>query len=214
MNSDWRRGDCLDTVADFPKQLTVEKRKVTFRFDQSWDGSFQYKCLLDGIMLQGGFWVGRLVQLSTDHDYSDRISNKDGESDTVSRDDQVDSAAQDQQPEDEFRSPAQEHAASAFQADDIARDSGQRFPLASVDRSSVAETPLYWNEGTKPGTKPIFPRRISDNGFKEFLGTHSGYQFLTSTMTRMIDNRVVTRIPMKNRLMTPQIPMRISGSYH
>ena len=143
MNPDWGRGECLDTLADFPKQLTVQKRKDTFRFDQSWDGSFQYKWLLDRTMLQGGSWVGRLVQLFTNHDYSDRISNKDGESDTVSSDDRVDSAAQDQQPEDEFRSPAQEHAASAFQADDIARDSGQRFPLASIDRSSVAETPLY-----------------------------------------------------------------------
>ena len=143
MNPDWRRGECLDAVADFPKQLTVEKRKDTFRFDQSWDGSFQYQWLFDRIMFQGGFWVGRLVQLSTNHDYSDRISNKDGESDTVSSDDQVDSAAQDQQPKDEFRSPAQEYAVSAFQADHIARDSGQRFPLASVDRSLVAETPLY-----------------------------------------------------------------------
>ena len=184
MNADWRKGECLGTVADFPEQLTAEKRKDMFRFDQTWDGPFQYKWLLDRIMLRGGFWVGRLVQLSTDHDYTDRYSTKDGDNDTVSRDDQIDIAAQDQQPEDKFRSSTQEHAkmnieilgaASAFQADNTARDSGQRSPLPSINRSSVA-----------------VPHRISTNDHKQYLGTHSGYQLLASTLMKSIDHTAVT----------------------
>ncbi len=88
-DADWRKGRSLESVAEFPEQLTVEKRKGMFQLEKRTDGSFAHKWLIDRIISQGGFWVGRLVRLSTDHDYSDKITTRGGESDTASCDNQA-----------------------------------------------------------------------------------------------------------------------------
>ena len=72
-DAEWRKGKYLESVAEFPEQLAVEKRKGMFRLEKRTDGSFAHKWLIDRIIFQGGFWVGRLVRLSTDHDYSDKL---------------------------------------------------------------------------------------------------------------------------------------------
>ena len=71
MNAHWRKGNWLESVSDFPEQLNIEKRKGMFRLDESPDGSFAQKWLVDRIMRQGGFWVGRLVRVSKNDEYSD-----------------------------------------------------------------------------------------------------------------------------------------------
>lgn len=91
-NMNWRKMRCPESVSDFPEQLTVEKRKDMFLLEPSQDGFFQQKWLIDRIMIQGGFWVGRLVRRSTDFEYSDGVSTKDNEDVTESVNDQVDCA--------------------------------------------------------------------------------------------------------------------------
>ena len=73
MNAHWRKGNCPESVSDFPEQLTIEKREGMFKLDKSPDGSFEQKWLVDSIMDQGGFWVGRLVRISREDEYSHGI---------------------------------------------------------------------------------------------------------------------------------------------
>ena len=153
-NADWRKGECLESIAEFPKQLTVEKRKGMFPLKDSQDGSFQHKWLVDRIMHRGGFWIGRLVRHSTDHDYSDAISTTYRENNIMSGNDQGECAPQDQQLEDKSNSSAQEHAklnietpgaASAFKAHDIAR----KLASGPLRRPTIA---LWSRQRRFPGT--------------------------------------------------------------
>ena len=190
-NADWRKGRFLESVAEFPEQLTVEKRKGMFRLEQSTDGSLEHKWLIDRIMLQGGLWIRRRVRLSTDHDFSDGTPSGYGESDAVSGEDQVGCATQDQRLEAKFRSPAREHTApnveapravSAFQADEVARESGQPSPLASVDGSMVPATP---HSGIKFSDSLRKPEKAPK--------THSDYQSTLSMMMKMHDHEAITK---------------------
>ena len=63
-----------ETVADFPEQMRVENRRGMFELDQSPDGAYYQKWLIDRIMLQGGLWFGRLVRLSSDQEYTEGFS--------------------------------------------------------------------------------------------------------------------------------------------
>ena len=162
MNAHWRKWNCLESVSDFPEQLTVEKRKGMFRLDESPNGSFEHKWLVDRIMLQGGFWVGRLVRLSKEDEYSDGMLIG-YENYIKSVDDRDGCAAQDQQLEEEFDSPVQQHAepnmeipraASASQADDVAIIPGHLSPSSSADGSSVPKQRL-------PGTHSNYQRTLS-----------------------------------------------------
>ena len=42
-NANWKKGRFLESVAEFPEQLTVEKRKDMFRLERSSDGSIEHK---------------------------------------------------------------------------------------------------------------------------------------------------------------------------
>lgn len=186
-NISWRKMRCPESVSDFPEQLTVEKRKDMFLLEPSQDGLFQQKWLIDRIMLQGGFWVGRLVRHSTDFEYSDGVCTEDNANVTESVNDQVDCASQEQILQDKFRSPTQEHAklnegtsgaAPAFHAKHIARESAQRCPLMSVDRFS-------WNKRTK---SPDAPQKSENVPHYEYFKTISDYQFFLSVATKMFEN--------------------------
>ena len=65
-NTNWRNGNCPESVTDFQEQLTVKKRRGMFRLEERSDGLFEQKWLIDRIMLQGGFWIGRLVRTSSE----------------------------------------------------------------------------------------------------------------------------------------------------
>ena len=162
MNAHWRKGDCLESVSDFPEQLTIEKRKGMFRLDESPDGSFEHKWLVDRIMLQGGFWVGRLVRIAKEYEYSDGLLVG-YEKYKASFDDRVGCAAQDQRLEVKVDSPVQQHAelnmeepraASASQADDVAIAPGHLSPSTSADGSSVPKQRL-------PRTQANYQRTLS-----------------------------------------------------
>ena len=60
-----------ETVVEFSKQLRVENRQGMFQLEQSSDGTYHHKWLIDRIMLQGGFWLGRLVKSSSDQEYTE-----------------------------------------------------------------------------------------------------------------------------------------------
>ena len=175
MNADWRKGKCLESVSDFPEQLTVEKRKGMFRLDKSPNGSFEHKWLVDRIMLQGGFWVGRLVLLSKDDEYNDTRYIDFIKNYATSVDDRVGRAAQDQGLEEKFDSQVQQHAelnmeiprtASASQADDVAIPPGHPSPSTSAGGSSVREQRL--------------PK------------THSDYQRTLSLMIQLLNHMNIT----------------------
>ena len=128
MNAHWRKGNCPESVSDFPEQLTIEKRKGMFKLEKSPDGSFEHKWLVDRIMLQGGFWVGRLVRVSEEDEYSDGT------------------LIEYEKFKEKFDSPVQQHAeqnteipraASASPADDDATVPGHPSPSTSTDGSSV-----------------------------------------------------------------------------
>ena len=104
-NTNWRNGSCLESVIDFPEQLTAEERRGMFRLEEASDGCFEQKWLIDRIMLQGGFWIGRLVRHSSHLDYIDWISATDGEKNTLSGSDHIGFVSQDQRPEENFSSP-------------------------------------------------------------------------------------------------------------
>ena len=160
MNAHWRKGDCLESVSDFPEQLTIEKRKGMFRLDESPDGSFEHKWLVDRIMLQGGFWVGRLVRISNEDEYSDGLLIG-YEKYKASFHDRVGGAAQVQQLKEKLDSPVQQLAelsmelsrtASAFQADDVAITPGHLSPSTSADGSSRPKQRLPRTQTNYQGT--------------------------------------------------------------
>ena len=181
---DWRKGRCPQSVANFPEQLTVEKRNGMFLLDHSQDGFLQQKWLIDRIILQGGFWVGRLVRHSTDHEYSDGVSIEGHEIDATSGDGQADCAPQDQALEDKSCSFAQVYeklgrgtyrGPLAYQAVDNARESSQGSRLVPVDRSLVPATRLSCTD-------------IYEHGrFK----TISDYQLTLSATTKLTENAMM-----------------------
>lgn len=185
----WTKMRRPESVSDFPEQLTVEKRKGMFLLEPSQDGLFRQKWLIDRIMLQGGVWVGRLMRRSTDSEYSDGVSTEDHENVTESVNDSVDCTLKEQTLEDELRSPTGEHvqlnkrtsgAASAFNADHVARESAQRYPLTSIDRSSVSTIPLSWNKRTNDAAQK------SDNVPRhDYFKSISDYQRWLSAATKM-----------------------------
>ena len=142
-NTDWRNGSCLESVITFPEQLTIEKRRGMFRLEKRSDDCFEHKWLIDRIMLQGGFWTGRLVRHSSNLNYSDRVKI------TLSGNDQIGCAPQDQRLEENLRSPAQDdaklnkemhRAALASQADELTRISAQQSPLIKNTYSQYQST--------------------------------------------------------------------------
>ena len=131
-NTNWRNGSCLESVTKFPEQLTVEKRRGMFWLEERSDGCFEHKWLVDRIMLQGGFWAGRLVR------HSSNLNHSDGVRIGLSGNDQIGRVPQDQWLEETFRSSAQDNAklnkamprvALISQADEITRMSAQQSPL-------------------------------------------------------------------------------------
>ena len=175
MNAHWRKGNCLESVSDFPEQLTVEKRKGMFRLDESPDGSFEHKWLVDRIMLQGGFWVGRLVRCSEDDEYSDTRFIEHTKNYATSVDDGAGRAAQDRRLEEQFVSPVQQHAelnaevpraVSASQADSAAITPRHPSPSTLADGSSVRD--------------PRAPK------------THSEYQFSSSFLIQVFNHMNIT----------------------
>ena len=197
MNAHWRKGNCLESVSDFPEQLTIEKRKGMFRLDKFPNGSFEHKWLVDRIMLQGGFWVGRLVRLSTDHEfsYSDTVLTGNTENHTTSVDDRVGCTAQDQRLEEKFDSPVQQHAelnieipraASASQAYDVAIIPRHQSPSISADGSSVLAAP---HSPIEQARSPDSFRQLDRPYEQRFSRTHSNYQLMLS-MLMQISNQV------------------------
>ena len=132
MNAHWRKGNFLESVSDFPEQLTIEKRKGMFRLDESPDGSFEQKWLVDRIMNQGGFWVGRLVRLSEDDEYSDTEHIEEMKN-HVSR-----LKEQFVQHHAELNTETS-RAASTSQADSVAIPPSHQSPSTSADGSSVRD---------------------------------------------------------------------------
>ena len=176
----------------------VEKRKGMFRLKRSQDGSFQHKWLINRIMLQGGFWVGRVVRRSTDHEYTDETSTDDAENDTVPRDDQADCAPQDGKLEDEIRYLTQEHAklkieesgaALAVKEDNIARESAQRSCLESADRPMVPAVSL--SGGERIISLEFFHKWYKDYG-QCIVNSPLGYQMITSMIMKCTDNAIMT----------------------
>ena len=198
MDVEWWNGTCLDSVANFPKRLTIEKRRGMFQLGLSHevDRSFAQKWLIDKIMLHGGFWVGRLVRRSTDHEYSDDICNVDAEIGTLSVDDQVASAPQDQKSEDDSRHSTQEHeqqnfeqagVASPFHGAEIFRTLARWFP--SVDRSLDPATPRSYDEQAQSTN---FFRGILSAYPKNIAGSYSGYQQVICTLMESVDHGMMT----------------------
>ena len=196
MNADWRKGNCLESVSDFPEQLTVERRKGMFELDKSPDGSFEHKWLVDRIMLQGGFWVGRLVRLSKDDEYSDTRYEEYVKNYATSVDDRVGCAAQDQRLEEKSDSSVQQHAeldmeipraASASQADDVAIPPVHPSPSTSADGSSVREQRL--------------PR------------THSNYQGTFSLMIQLLNHMNITSDDNEDPFSFSMAPMTALADY-
>ena len=197
MDLEWRNMACVESVAQFPKQATIEKRRGMFRLEPSQDvgRSFQQKWLIDRIMLHGGFWVGRLVRRSTDHEYSDDKSNVDAESGIASGDNQVTSACQDQKLEDSSRHPTQEHAQqnfeqcgvpSVFQGEEIARKLAQRFP--SADIYLVPEIPRSYDEQAQ--STDSFHRSLTPYE-QSIARSYSGYQVILSALTKITDHVIM-----------------------
>ena len=146
MNAYWRKGNLPESVSDFPEQLTIEKRKDMFRLDESPDGSFEQKWLVDRIMVQGGFWVGRLVRVSKDDEYSDTRFMKHTKNHFTSAINEFCHGAPDQRLEEQSESPVQQQAelnteksraASTSQADSVATIPAHQSPSTPADGSSV-----------------------------------------------------------------------------
>lgn len=175
---------CPESVSDFSEQLTVEKRKGMFWLERSQDGLFQQKWLIDRIMLQGGFWVGRLVRRSTDFEYSDRVSTEDDEKVTDSVNGLVDCAPQEQMLEEKLRSHGPESVKLSrvlSEAVSIARESAQHYPLDSIDRSSVSAILFYWNKRINEA-----PQKSENVPQHEMIKSFSDYQLYLSVMTRLL----------------------------
>ena len=198
-NTNWRNESCLESVTDFPEQLTVEKRRDMFRLEKSSDGCFGHKWLVDRIMLQGGFWTGRLVRHSSNPSYvawypwSGGKSATDGENDILSGNVQIGRAPQDQRLEEYFRSPTPDDAklnmeipkaASVSDAADFARTSAQQSPLTSVDKSLV----LASSHSRIKQAKSSDSLRELDNVSKtRFRKTHAQDQITHSMFTQSVE---------------------------
>ena len=196
-NTNWRNESCLESVTNFPEQLTVEKRRGMFRLEKSSDGCFGHKWLVDRIILQGGFWIGRLVQHSSNNNYSDGKSATDGENDTLSGNDQIGRAPQDQRLEENFRSPTPDdpklnmeipRAASASHAADFARTSAQQSHLTSVDKSLV----LASSHSRIKQAKSSDSLRELDNVSKTaFEKNYTQYQITLSLFKTIVDRVIL-----------------------
>ena len=196
-NLNWRNGSCLESVIDFPEQLTVEKRKGMFRLEETSDGCFEQKWLVDRIMLQGGFWIGRLVRHSSHLDYIDGMSATDGEKNTLSGSDHIGCASQDQRPEENFSSPAQDDAKQnmempratlASQAADCARKSAQQSHLTFVDESLVQATPQPQIKQAKSSDSLSELKNVSKATSRP---NYSQYQTAVSMLTKLIDHHML-----------------------
>ena len=192
-DTNWRNESCLESVTNFPEQLTIEKRKGMFRLEKKSDGSFEQKWLVDRIMLQGGFWIGRLVRHSSDISYSDWIPDIDDHEPTLSGSDQIGRTSQDPRLEENLSSPAQDdaklkmgmsRAASASQAADFSREPAQQSPLTSVDKSLVPATPQSRIKEANSSDSLRESETVSEATSKK---TQAQYQITVSMLTKMID---------------------------
>ena len=195
---EWRKGDCLDSVAKFPKQITLQRREDMFRLTRSQDedGSFQQKWLIDRIMLYGGFWVGHLVRHSTDHEYSDGTFTECGKKDTVSGDDQADCTPDDQKWRDESCFPTKKPnmetsvTRAVLQAFIRARKSGQRTHFAAGNKSVIPTTPRFRNKQAE--SSESLPKSENDRrrGVENAI---SDYQTTVSMIAKLTDNVMMVR---------------------
>ena len=199
-NADWRKGSCLKSVAEFPKHVKVINRKGMFRLEQSQDGSFQQKWLIDRIMLRGGFWVGRVVRRSIDHEYSDGKSPEDVRNDAVFRYEQVDRAPQKDKLENEPRFRIHKHAnlkaveigaASAVRTDDIARKSTQRSSSGSAYRFLVVNPHSGEKQIMSSDAFRKWYKDLQQTRNQNFIESLSGYQVINSLMTKWADHVVM-----------------------
>ena len=199
-DTNWRNESCLESVTNFPEQLTIEKRKGMFRLEKKSDGSFEQKWLVDRIMLQGGFWIGRLVRHSSDLSYSGGMSDTDHEEPTLSGSDQIGRASQDPRLEEKLSSPAQDDAklnmgmskaASTSPAADFAREPAQQSPLTSVDKSLVLATRQSRIKEANSSNSLRESEDVSEASAKK---TYSQYQTTLSMMTKFIDQEMLMEI--------------------
>ena len=167
-----------------------------FRLERSHDEykSFQQKWLIDRIMLHGGFWIGRLVRHSTDHEYSDEISTEDGKKDTASGDDPVDRTPEDQIWRDESCIPAQkpnmENSTTwtVLGAFIQARRSGQRTHFPAGNNSVISTTPHYRNKQAE--SSDHLPESEIDNK-REVEYSISDYQTTLYILAQLANDRMM-----------------------
>ena len=182
-NTNWRNGSCLESVTNFPEQLTIEKRRGMFRLEKRSDGCFEHKWLVDRIMLQGGFWIGRLVRHSSNPSYSD-------ENDTLSGNDQIGRAPQNQRleeptPDDAKLNMEMPRAVSASQAANFARTSAQQFSLTSVGKSLILTTS---HSRIKQAKSSDYLRELDDVSETTSEENHSRYQVTLSMFAKLTDH--------------------------
>ena len=173
-NTNWRNGSCLESVTNFPEQLTIEKRRGMFRLEKRSDGCFEHKWLVDRIMLQGGFWIGRLVRHSSNLSYSDENSGND----------QIGRAPQNQRLEE----PTPDDAVSASQAANFARTSAQQFSLTSVGKSLILTTS---HSRIKQAKSSDYLRELDNVSKTTSEKTHSRYQAALSMLAKLIDHMML-----------------------
>ena len=76
LNSYWRptgkglSDDMIESVLDFPEGLGVEECQNMFDLGRDRDGAFYHYWFIDRVMDQGGLWLGRLVQTSSENEYN------------------------------------------------------------------------------------------------------------------------------------------------
>jgi len=76
LNSHWRptgkglSDDMVESVLDFPEGLGVEECQNMFDLGRGRDGVFYHYWFIDRVMDQGGLWLGRLVQTSSENEYN------------------------------------------------------------------------------------------------------------------------------------------------
>ena len=217
-NIEWRKGDCFDSVAKFPKQVTLQRRKGMFRLERSHDedGSFQQKWLIDRIMLHGGFWVGRLVRHSTDHKYTGETFTEDGKKDTMSGEDQVDPTPEYQKWRDEFCFPVQKPnmetsvTRAVLEAFLGARRSGQRTHFAAGNRSVIPTTPHSRNEQAE--SSDSFPKFENDNK-RGIEYTISDYQTTLSMITKLADKAMLEWDDYEEQIDNPDGRNKVAGAF-
>ena len=148
-------------------------------------------------MLQGGFWIGRLVRHSSDFTYSDGMPATDGENDTLFGNDQIGRAPQDQSLEESSHSPAQDNAklnmempraASASHAADFARTSAQQSHLTSVDESLV---PALSHSRIKQAKSSDSLRELDNVSKTAFEKNYSRYQIALSLFKILMDRVIL-----------------------